>query len=182
MERTVALKVIHRQYTADADAVERFRREVKTAAQLHHPNIVAAYDAEQAGDTHFLVMEYVPGRSLAAHLREKGQLPVREACEFAREAALGLQYAHERGMVHRDVKPDNLMVTGDGCVKVLDFGLSRLAQSHAAAPPATPITDSHPGQLTVAGTVMGTPDYIAPEQADVRVAFSPDGRTLMASG
>jgi WD40 repeat protein len=171
MERTVALKVIHRQYTADADAVERFRCEVKTAAQLHHPSIVAAYDAEQAGDTHFLVMEYVPGRSLAAHLREKGQLPVREACDWARQAALGLQYAHERGMVHRDVKPDNLMVTDDGQVKILDFGLSRLAPSQAAPPDATASTAAHPSRLTAAGTVMGTPDYIAPEQAgDARAA------------
>jgi WD40 repeat protein/tRNA A-37 threonylcarbamoyl transferase component Bud32 len=168
MERTVALKVIHRRFTADADAVARFRREVKVAARLAHPKIVTAHDADHAGDTHFLVMEFVAGQSLGDRLRSGGPLPVREACDCARQALRGLQHAHERGMVHRDVKPDNLMLSS-GQVKILDFGLSLFAQAQVAdatvvqAPP--PSGDCPSSQITALGTVMGTPDYIAPEQA-----------------
>jgi WD40 repeat protein len=159
MQRPVALKVINRTFTAKASAVERFRREARAAARLSHPNIVAAYDAENAGDTHFLVMEYVKGTTLGRLVRERGPLPVAEACEYARQAALGLQHAHERGMVHRDVKPDNLIRCEDGTVKVLDFGLASLTAEHGAA------------GLTEANVVMGTPEYMAPEQAaDARTA------------
>lgn len=154
MERPVALKVINRSLMEDPAAVERFRREVKTAARLSHPNIVTAFDAEQANEHHFLVMEYVDGLSLDRLIDKQGPLPVREACDFIRQAALGLQHAHERGMVHRDIKPQNLMRTPDGQIKVLDFGLARF------------VSESQPaGPLTQVGTVMGTPDYIAPEQA-----------------
>src|SRR5262249_46045013 len=109
MQRPVALKVINRAFTARPAVVERFRREVRAAARLTHPNIVTAYDAEKAGDTHFLVMEYVEGVSLARLVKERGPLPVAQACAYVRQAALGLQHAHERGLVHRDVKPDNLI-------------------------------------------------------------------------
>src|SRR5205807_730381 len=105
--------------------IERFRREVRAAARLTHPNIVAAFDAEQAGDVHFLVMEYVEGVSLARRLAEQGPFAVTEACEYIRQAAFGLEHAHERGMVHRDIKPQNLMLTPGGQVKILDFGLAR---------------------------------------------------------
>jgi serine/threonine protein kinase len=159
MRRPVALKIIHRRYTATAAAAQRFRREVRAAALLHHPNIVTAFDADNVGDTHFLIMEYVEGRTLARLVKERGPLPVREACEYVRQAALGLQHAHERGMVHRDVKPDNLMLTPDGTVKVLDFGLAALTAERGA------------DGLTEANVIMGTPDYMAPEQAeDVRKA------------
>src|SRR4051794_40347597 len=114
MGRRVALKVIHPRFMSSPAAVERFRREVQSAARLHHPNIVTAFDAEQAGGTHILVMEFVEGTTLSQLLKERGPLPVAEACGYARQAALGLQYAHERGLVHRDVKPDNLMLTPDG--------------------------------------------------------------------
>jgi serine/threonine protein kinase/WD40 repeat protein len=167
MQRPVALKVINRAFTANPAAVERFRREVRAAARLSHPNIVPTYDAEDAGDSHFLVMEYVEGISLARLVKERGPLPVAEACDYVRQAALGLQHAHERGMVHRDVKPDNLMLVASpvasapGVVKVLDFGLATL-------------TAERGGGLTSANVVMGTPDYMAPEQAeDPRTA---DGR------
>jgi serine/threonine protein kinase len=153
MQRRVALKVIHRAYTANPAAVERFRREVRVAARLAHPNIVTAYDAETAGDSHFLVMEYVEGVSLARLVRERGPLPVAEACAYVRQAALGLQHAHERGLVHRDVKPDNLIRCADGTVKVLDFGLAALTAERGAG-------------LTEENVVMGTPDYMAPEQAE----------------
>src|SRR5579884_3143238 len=109
MERVVALKVMTRTLLGSEATVNRFHREVKAAARLSHPNIVAAYDAEQAGDVHFLVMEYVEGTDLARWLAERGPLPVEEACEYARQCAAGLQHAHEHGMIHRDIKPHNLM-------------------------------------------------------------------------
>jgi WD40 repeat protein len=153
MQRRVALKVINRAYTPNASAVERFRREVRAAARLSHPNIVTTYDAEDAGEMHFLVMEYVEGVSLGRLVKERGPLPMAEACAYVRQAALGLQHAHERGMVHRDVKPDNLICCADGTVKVLDFGLAVL-------------TAERRGGLTDTNLVIGTPDYMAPEQAE----------------
>jgi serine/threonine protein kinase/putative intracellular protease/amidase len=167
MERTVALKVISRELTSNPRAVERFRQEVKAAGQLTHPHIVTFHDAEQEGELHYLVMEYVEGSSLDKLVEQRGPLAVAYACHYARQAALGLQHAHERRMVHRDVKPQNLMVTRQGQVKILDFGLARLAREHGprkSAPVLALGNDTTPG-LTAAGTVMGTPDYIAPEQA-----------------
>jgi WD40 repeat protein len=173
MERTVALKVISKSLVEKLAAVERFRREVKAAAKLSHPNIVTAYDAEQAGDAHFLVMEHVEGVSLAQLVEKRGPLPVVQACHFVRQAALGLQHAHEAGMVHRDLKPQNLMVTPKGMVKILDFGLARFVSE--ASPAAG---------LTQESAVLGTPDYMAPEQAteaskaDIRADLYSLGCTL----
>ena len=103
MNRTVALKVINRSLIANDQALQRFQLEVMAAARLSHPNIVTAYDAEQAGDLHFLVMEFVDGVNLARHIERFGRMAPREACELVRQAALGLQHAHEQGMVHRDI-------------------------------------------------------------------------------
>jgi formylglycine-generating enzyme required for sulfatase activity len=167
MERLVALKVIKRELTRNSQAVDRFRREVRAAAALTHNNIVAAYDADRAGDSHFLVMEYVEGTDLSKIVLSRGPLAVREACAYIYQAALGLQHAHGRGMVHRDIKPHNLMVTRDGTVKILDFGLASLSEVPIGAS-NEPIPH---GALTSAGAIMGTPDYIAPEQAtDARSA------------
>jgi serine/threonine protein kinase len=169
MDRLVALKVIHRRLMDRPGVVERFRREVRAAACLLHPNIVTAYDAEQAVATHFLVMEFVEGVTLAQSVAERGPLPVAGACAAVRQAALGLQHAHEHGMVHRDIKPHNLMRTGDGQIKVLDFGLARFASE------VGPVADlgetgaadlaAEDGSMTTAGMVLGTADYLAPEQA-----------------
>ena len=177
MERDVALKVINPALMGSSTMVERFRREVKTAARLTHPNIVTAHDAEQAGGWHFLVMEYVPGISLARLVAEKGRLSLTDACDYARQVALGLEHAHEHGMVHRDIKPQNLMLTPAGQVKILDFGLSRLGNEESSGLTATGAAEQGglaAGSLTQAGCVMGTPDYIAPEQA--RDAHSADIR------
>lgn len=162
MERTVALKVINRGLVRKTEAVDRFHREVKAAAQLSHPNIVTAFDADQADDFHFMVMEYVDGVDLSQTVKDRGALPVAEACDYICQAATGLQHAHEQGMVHRDIKPHNLMVTDGGTVKVLDFGLASLA------PEAVSDADTVEarGDLTAAGAVMGTPDFISPEQAE----------------
>jgi serine/threonine protein kinase len=162
MERHVALKVISPEMINNADAVRRFRQEVTAAARLGpHANIVAVHDAEQAGDLHFLVMEFVEGQCLADYLRTRGPLPIAEACDYVRQAALGLQHAHQQGMIHRDIKPHNLMRTPQGQVKVLDFGLARCGRE----------TDKPRTQLTQQGVLMGTADYMAPEQAnDSRVA------------
>jgi serine/threonine protein kinase len=156
MQRIVALKLIRKERLASPDAVARFHREVQAVAHLAHPNIVAAYDAGRAGATHYMAMEYVEGIDLARLVREEGPLPVAMACEYARQAALGLQHAHERGLVHRDVKPANLLVQGEGVqatIKILDLGLARLTGAGGEK------------GLTQSGQVVGTPDYLAPEQA-----------------
>jgi WD40 repeat protein len=186
MERTVALKVINRSLACKPESIDRFRREVKAAARLAHPYIVKAYDADQAGDTHFLVMEYVEGTNLARVLAREGKLPVELACEYARQVALGLAHAHERGMAHRDIKPANLMLTPSGQVKILDFGLARLAsemdgaETEASLPGAADSADG----LTSLGSMIGTADYMAPEQArdphqaDIRADIYSLGCTL----
>src|SRR5438445_416500 len=129
----------------------RFLREVRAAAKLHHPHIVTAFDAEPVGDSCLLVMEYVPGETLGERVKA-GPLPVAEACRAIRDAARGLAAAHAAGLVHRDVKPHNLIREPDGTVKVLDFGLAGIMAGEAVAAAGD--------GLTGAGMVCGTPDYI----------------------
>jgi serine/threonine protein kinase len=161
--RLVALKVIRDERLAHPEALRRFHREVRAAAQMAHPNVVYAHDAGQVGGTPFFVMEYVEGTDLAQLVAQLGPLPVAEACEYTRQAALGLRHAHQRGLVHRDIKPSNLLLTSKGVVKVLDLGLARLFESDPTQPTST--------ELTAEGAVIGTPDFIAPEQAlDARSA------------
>jgi anti-sigma factor ChrR (cupin superfamily)/predicted Ser/Thr protein kinase len=154
MDRTVALKVMNPDVLAHPDALPRFHAEVKAAAKLDHPNIVRAFDAEQVGALHLLVMEFVEGHSLAQLVEREGPQAVARACHSMHQALLGLQHAFEQGMAHRDVKPQNLMLTPKGQVKVLDFGLARLRQEAGNAK-----------RLTRLGDFMGTPEYVAPEQA-----------------
>ena len=173
LRRTVAIKVLPSHALRDATAVARFEQEMVAIGSLDSPHIVRAHDAGQVGDEHFLVMEYVAGLNAAQLLQRHGPLPPAAAAEVVRQAAVGLQYAHERGLVHRDLKPSNLMVTPTGQVKILDLGLARL--SHADLP-----------ELTSSRQTMGTPDYLAPEQinashdVDIRADLYSLGCTLFA--
>jgi serine/threonine-protein kinase len=163
--KIVALKLIRSERLANADAVRRFQREVRAAALLNYPNIVHAFDCDEAAGKHFFVMEYVEGVDLAKYVKEHGPLGVALACACVRQAALGLQHAFERGLVHRDIKPHNLLLTeerdgwqpAERVVKILDMGLARLSQAGDPGDSTSTVTEE--------GTLMGTLDYIAPEQA-----------------
>jgi serine/threonine protein kinase len=177
LRRIAAIKLIRKDRLDHPNAVKRFQREVRAAAALDHPNIVVAYDADKIGGTHLLVMEYVDGaRDLSHVVKASGPLPVHQACECIRQAALGLQHAYERGLVHRDIKPHNLLMTADGkTIKILDMGLARLDALAGEAPGTV---------LTQAGIAVGTADYVAPEQvlsshtADIRADIYSLGCTL----
>jgi serine/threonine-protein kinase len=178
MQRTVALKVIRKELLTDSEVIQRFYREVEAVSKVSHPNVVHAYDAGPIGNMHVLAMEYVEGVDLARLVKDSGPLPVAQACEHIRQAALGLQHIHECGLVHRDIKPSNLLLSAVGhppsasgpaeqpkaeslqpkaVVKILDLGLARLLPRGRQVPD-NPLTD--PGSMT-----LGTTDYLAPEQA-----------------
>ena len=150
LEREVAIKVLRPEMAEHADAVARFRREAHSAAKLNHPNIVQIYDTGVEGDTHYIVMEYLPEPDLKRIIKEYAPLPLRKVLEVSIQCARALAYAHKQGLVHRDVKPHNILFTDDGRVKLSDFGI------------AAAIGDAG---LTDAGLVLGTSYYISPEQA-----------------
>jgi serine/threonine-protein kinase len=150
LERSVALKILHEQYTRDEGYVERFRREARSVAQLTHPNIVTVIDRGEQDGRQFIVFEYVDGLNLKELIDEEGPLPVGQAIELALQVARGLSFAHEQGLVHRDVKPQNVLIDADGRAKVTDFGIARSLDVDG---------------MTITGTIMGTSNYIAPEQA-----------------
>ena len=223
LHRFVALKVIRRECLDNPKVIKRFQREIRVTGQLSHPNIVHAFDADEVNGQHYIAMEYIDGIDLAHLVKQAGPLLVPQACDYIRQAALGLQHAHERGMVHRDVKPANLLVTRAseqpngsgliarknsgqlarpkvapsngalprpgsgllarpgiggpwGTVKILDMGLARLNDPETGARTGT--------HLTQMGTIMGTPDFVAPEQAtnsrtcDIRADIYSLGCTL----
>jgi serine/threonine-protein kinase len=151
LERDVAIKVLHQQFTADDDYVERFRREARSVAQLSHPNIVTVIDRGDQDGRQFIVFEYVDGENLKSLVEREGPLPEVDAIRLTLQVARALGFAHEHGLVHRDVKPQNVLLNGNGEAKVTDFGIARSLEVH--------------GGLTQTGTVLGTSDYIAPEQA-----------------
>jgi serine/threonine protein kinase len=183
LRRVVAVKTLNKEMVASPKAIDRFFREIRLAAQLDHPHIVRALDADEQDGRPYLAMEFVDGTNLAVVLKQQGPLPIPEGCEYARQAALGLQHAFDRGIVHRDIKPSNLILTGprpgardegqtvmnvpgnavvQPTVKILDFGLARFESEE---------DEAKNRRLTQFGKILGTIDYIAPEQAaDSRTA------------
>src|SRR4051794_3508442 len=159
LNRPIALKALFPEYAREPSFVERFRREAQAAANLNHPNIVAIYDWGQETGTYFIVMEYVEGRSLRDVIRTDGPIDAAQAAEITSEIASALAFAHRGGVVHRDVKPGNVLITQGGIVKVTDFGIARAGTSDG---------------LTQTGSVMGTATYFSPEQAQ---GLAVDGRS-----
>src|SRR5436190_21071824 len=151
LERNVALKLLHPHYGDDEEYVERFRREARTVAQMSHPNIVTVIDRGEDDGQQYIVFEYVDGENLKQMVERNGPLPARRAVELGLEMAEALAFAHEHGLVHRDVKPQNVLLTPDGEAKMTDFGIARsLDVEHG---------------VTQTGTVLGTSNYLSPEQA-----------------
>lgn len=185
MRRVVALKVIGTRLASSPAAVARFRREMEALAKLAHPDIAAAFDADEVGGRLVLVEEYVEGADLAQVVRDRGPVPTAQACAWVRRAALALRHAHERGLVHRDIKPANLMLTTDGQIKVLDFGLAALHGDAEPAPALEAPTAPTSRSLTDFGQGVGTADFAAPEQvkdshtADARSDIYALGATLV---
>src|SRR4051794_25660818 len=165
LDRPVAVKILFPEFAADPAFVERFRREAQAAANLSHPNIVGVYDWGSESGTYYIVMEYVEGQALAEVIRDAGPLHPRRAAEVIFEVAGALGFAHQRGVVHRDVKPGTVLISTTGTAKVTDFGIARALSSPA-------------DDLTQAGSVMGTATYFSPEQAQ---GFTVDARSDLYS-
>jgi len=150
LNRQVTVKILRSEHTGDEGFISNFRKEAQAVAKLSHPNIVNVYDVGKEGDTQFIVMEYVEGRNLKQFIKEQGRLPLNQAADIARQICDGLQDAHTNGIVHRDIKPHNILVTDNGKVKVADFGIAQIMSS---------VT------LTNSGTIVGSVHYFSPEQA-----------------
>ncbi|MFH0982953.1 MAG: protein kinase [Planctomycetota bacterium] len=170
MDRLVAIKIMRKSLARDASFISRFEREAKLAGSLNHVNIVGVHDVGEGGGFHYLTMEYVEGRSLQAMLDESGALEEGFALHLAMQVARALGFAHKAGIIHRDIKPDNILVTGKGIAKLCDFGLARSTGAET--------------RMTQTGVMMGTPHYVSPEQArgekdlDIRTDIYSLGATL----
>src|SRR5215831_1775552 len=170
--RSVAIKFLPEGFSHDTERVARFQREARVLASLNHSNIAAIHGLEEINSRHFLVMELVPGETLADRI-QRGAIPIEEALPIAKQICEGLETAHEKGIIHRDLKPANIKLTKDGAVKVLDFGLARMRETGGVA---TNLSNS-PTLMSAAsmpGMILGTAAYMSPEQAKGRPV---DGRT-----
>ena len=154
MQRRVAIKVLPKRYVGDSSYLARFQLEAKAAAALDHPNVVRAYDVDNEGDTHYIVMEYVAGKDLQEFIKHSEDLSVEQAVDYIAQAADGLEHAHQSGIIHRDIKPANLLVDENGAIKILDMGLALFDATSEAS-----LTLAH------SENVLGTADYLSPEQA-----------------
>ena len=150
LDRPVAVKVMHREMSEQADQLERFRQEARAVAKISHPNVVSVIDAGEDGGHPYIVFEYVEGETLKQRIARVGALDIQEAIAYAIEIARGLSIAHARNMVHRDIKPQNVLIDDEGRAKLTDFGISRQLEQDG---------------MTATGRVLGTTDYVAPEQA-----------------
>ncbi len=150
LERSVAIKMMHRDLSGDPDQLERFRREARAVAQLNHPHVVTVIDAGEDDGAPYIVFEYIEGETLKERIRRLGRLPIDEAIAYAIEIGRALECAHAHKLVHRDVKPQNVLIDPDGRAKVTDFGIARSMEAQG---------------LTATGRVLGTTDYVSPEQA-----------------
>src|SRR3954447_12892386 len=155
--RHVAVKMLHERYANDEQFVERFRREATHAAGLSHPNIVSIYDRGVAGGSYYIVMEYIEGRTLKELIVTRGPCPVPVAISYTRQILAALRYAHKNGIIHRDIKPHNVLVDRECRVKVADFGIARAGAS----------------DMTEAGSIVGTAQYLSPEQAQGHAVSAP---------
>src|ERR1700734_701386 len=151
--RQVALKLLHHRFAEDQEFVERFRREASSAAGLSHPNVVAVFDRGEWDGTYYIAMEYLPGRSLKAVVREHGPLSPSDATDIVVQILLAVRFAHRRGIIHRDIKPHNVILDEEGRAKVTDFGIARAGAS----------------DMTLTGSIMGTAQYLSPQQAQGHV-------------
>src|SRR5262245_5557600 len=172
LKREVALKILPASFAGDPDRLARFQREAEVLASLNHPHIAAIYGLEDSTDVKALVMELVEGPTLADRIAQ-GPIPVDDALPIAKQIAEALEAAHERGIIHRDLKPANIKIKDDGSVKVLDFGLAKLAET--SAPGSNPSmslspTITSPALMTGVGVLLGTAAYMSPEQAKGRTA------------
>jgi serine/threonine protein kinase len=161
MDRLAAIKLLTAESLESSDLIKRFHQEVHVAAKLNHPNIVTTYDAGEQNGFHFLIMEYVEGRDLASIVKAQGPLPLAQAFDCVLQAARGLEYAHGLGVIHRDIKPGNLLLATDGSIKILDMGLARIAEPDEELPEDATVLE----RLTQRGQMLGTVDYMSPEQA-----------------
>ncbi|HYN89533.1 MAG TPA: serine/threonine-protein kinase, partial [Ardenticatenaceae bacterium] len=150
LDRTAAVKILPPGLATDPHFLERFRLEARAVARLDHPNIAAVFAAGEENGVYYLVMEYIQGGSLADLIRRESPVPVERTLELLEQAARALDYAHARGIVHRDIKPNNILIDGEGCAQLVDFGLVKVSEV----------------SLTVAGQIFGTPAYMAPEQIE----------------
>ncbi|MEE8368483.1 MAG: serine/threonine-protein kinase, partial [Thermoanaerobaculia bacterium] len=163
LDREVAIKVLPEEFTKDPERLARFEREAKVLASVNHPHIAAIYGFEQVHDEHYLVLELVEGENLAEK-QKRGRMSLDEALDLARQMAVGMEAAHERGIVHRDFKPANVMVTPQGTVKILDFGLAKEWEPGGSSPDLSQ-SPTLTAQMTQAGVILGTAAYMSPEQA-----------------